>query len=370
MSVRLGRIIGIPITIHYTMWFVFLLIAWSLASSMPLQYPGLSTATYWGIGIVSAVVLFASVLVHELAHSYIAKKNGLHIARITLFFFGGVSEMTQEPRDPSLEARMAAAGPFTSFLIALVLGFGWFLGNLAHAPIAVVVILQYGAFINAILGVFNLLPAFPLDGGRVLRGVIWKRYNSFLRATKTATRVSEALSVLMIGAGLVFAVFGEFLNGIWLVFLGWFIRSGAETGLRQTIMEETLSGMKVESVMTREVLTVPPNITVQQLISDYFLVHPHGGYPVVSEGEILGVVTLQCARSVPKERREATTVKEAMIPCERSVMINRSMSALDAMNMMARENVGRVLVVEGNELVGIVTRGDLIRAIQTRQELG
>jgi CBS domain-containing protein len=265
---------------------------------------------------------------------------------------------------------MAAAGPFTSFLIALVLGFGWFLGDLGHAPIAVVVILQYGALINAILGVFNLLPAFPLDGGRVLRGVIWKRSKSFLRATKTATRVSEALSLLMIAAGLVLAVFGEFLNGIWLVFLGWFIRSGAETGLRQTIMEETLSGMKVETVMTREVLTVPPNITVQQLISDYFLVHPHGGYPVVSEDEILGVVTLQCARSVPKDKREATTVKEAMIPCERSVMINRSMSALDAMNMMARENVGRVIVVEGNKLVGIVTRGDLIRAIQTRQELG
>jgi len=337
---------------------------------MPFQYPGLSTVAYWGIGIVSAAVLFASVLVHELAQSYIAKKNGLRIARITLFFFGGVSEMTEEPRDPGLEVRMAAAGPLTSFLTALVLGLGWFLGNLGHAPIAVILVLQYGALINAILGVFNLLPAFPVDGGRVLRGLIWKRSKNFLRATTTATRVSEALSLLMIGGGLVLAVFGQFLNGIWMVFLGWFIRSGAETGLRQTVMEETLSGMKVERIMTRDVLTVPPDISVQQLVADYFLIHPHGGYPVVAEGQILGVVTLQCARSVPKEKRETTTVREAMIPCERAVMINPSTSALEAMNLMARENVGRVLVVEGNRLVGILTRGDVMRTIQTRQELG
>ena len=205
MSVRLGKIMGIPIRIHYTLWFVFILIAWSLAVGyMPHQYPGLSVVTYWAIGITSAVILFASILVHELSHSYIAKKNGLPIARITLFFFGGVSEMTEEPQDPGLEVRMAAAGPLMSFLIAGVLGALWYVGGSAHAPVAIIAILGYAALINGVLGAFNLLPAFPLDGGRVLRGSIWKRMNNFVGATRTAIRVSEVISLLMMFGGFAF----------------------------------------------------------------------------------------------------------------------------------------------------------------------
>jgi Zn-dependent protease/predicted transcriptional regulator len=370
LSVRLGKIMGIPVTIHYTLWFVFILIAWSLAVGyMPSQYPGLGVVTYWAIGIVSAVILFASVLVHELSHSYVAKKNGLPIARITLFFFGGVSEMTEEPHDPGLEVRMAAAGPLMSFLIAGVLGAFWYLTRLAGAPVAVTATLGYGALINAILGVFNLVPAFPLDGGRVFRGSVWKRSRNFIGATRTATRVSEAISLLMMVGGFVSIIFGDFVDGIWIIFLGWFIRSGAETSLRQTLIGEALAGVTVGDVMTRDVMTVPSNITVDQLVSNYFLVHRHGGYPVVEDGKILGIVTMQCVRSVPKEARETVTVKEAMIPCERAVTVRASASALDAMNTMARQNVGRLLVLEGPQLLGILTRGDLMRTIRTRQEL-
>lgn len=370
MSVRLGKIMGIPVRIHYTLWLVFVLIAWSLAYGyMPHQYPGLSVVTYWAIGIASAVVLFASVLVHELSHSYIAKKNGLPIARITLFFFGGVSEMTEEPQDPGLEVRMAAAGPLMSFLIAGVLGAFWYLAQFARLPIIITATLGYGALINAILGVFNLLPAFPLDGGRVFRGSLWKHSKNLVEATRTATRVSEALSLLMMLGGFVAIIFGDFVDGIWIVVLGWFIKSGAETSLRQTLLGEALTGVTVGAIMTREVLTVPPDITVQQLVSDYFLVHPHGGYPVVKDGQILGLVTLQCVRAIPKDRRSTETVAQAMVPCERTVMIQPTLSALDAMQRMARQKVGRILVTEGGRLLGIVTRGDLIRTIQTRQEL-
>ena len=370
MSVKLGRIMGIPVRIHYTMWFVFILIAWSLASGyMPSQYPGLSVVTYWAIGIASAVILFASVLVHELSHSYVAKKNGLPIGRITLFFFGGVSEMTEEPQDPGLEVRMAAAGPLMSFLIAGVLGGFWYLGGLVKAPVAVTATLGYGALINAVLGVFNLLPAFPLDGGRVFRGSIWKRSKSLVGATRTATRVSEGISLLMMVGGFVAIIYGDFVDGIWVIFLGWFIRSGAETSLRQTLIGETLSGVTVAGTMTRDVMTVPGNITVQQLVSNYFLVHHHGGYPVVEDGQVLGIVTMRCVRSIPKERRETVTVKEAMIPCERAVTVSASASALDSMTIMARQNVGRLLILEGSRLLGIVTRGDLMRTIRTRQEL-
>ncbi|MGP8068638.1 MAG: site-2 protease family protein [Candidatus Bathyarchaeia archaeon] len=276
MSIRLGKIMGIPIRIHYSLWFVFILIAWSLAVGyMPHEYPGLGSVTYWAIGIASAIILFASILIHELSHSYVAKKNGLPIARITLFFFGGVSEITEEPQDPSLEVRMAAAGPLMSFLIAGVLGALWYLCESIRAPIPIVATLGYAALINALLGAFNLVPAFPMDGGRVFRGSIWKHSNNLVAATKTATRVSEGISLLMMFGGFAFIIFGDFIDGIWFIVLGWFIKSGAETSLRQTLVGESLAGVTVANIMTRDVLTVPPTITVQQLVSDYFLVHHH-----------------------------------------------------------------------------------------------
>ena len=361
---------GIPVRIHYTLWLVFILIAWSLAYGyMPRQYPGLDVVTYWAIGIASVIVLFASVLIHELSHSYIAKKNGLPIARITLFFFGGVSEMTGEPQDAGLEVRMAAAGPLMSLLIAGVLGALWYISELANVPIPVIATLGYGALINAALAVFNLVPAFPLDGGRVFRGSLWKRSGNLIGATSTATRVSEALSLLFMLGGFVAIIFGDFVDGIWIVVLGWFIKSGAETSLRQTLVGEALSGVTVGNIMTRNVLTVPPDITVQQLVSDYFLVHPHGGYPVVREGKILGLITLQCARSIPTELRTTKTVGDAMVPGERVIMVKPSITALDAMQLMARKRVGRLLIAENGQLLGIMTRGDLMKAIQTRQEL-
>ena len=361
---------GIPVRIHYTLWFVFILIAWSLAYGyMPHQYPGLSEVTYWTIGIASAIVLFVSVLVHELSHSYIAKKNGLPIARITLFFFGGVSEMTEEPQDAALEVRMAAAGPLMSFLIAAVLGGFWYLSESIHLPVAVTATVGYGSLINAVLGAFNLLPAFPLDGGRVFRGTLWKHSKNLISATRTATRLSEALSLLMMFGGFVAIIFGQFVNGIWIVVLGWFIKSGAETSLRQTLVGETLSGVTVGDIMTRQILTVSPDLTIQQVVSTYFLVHPHGGYPVVQNSKLIGLITLDGVRAVPPEAREYETVAKAMIPLERVVAVPPNLSALDALQRMAREKVGRLLVTQNGQLLGVVTRGDLMRSIRTRQEL-
>lgn len=336
---------------------------------MPHEYPGLGVVTYWAIGIASALILFVSILVHELAHSYVAVKNGLPIARITLFFFGGVSEITEEPQDPGLEVRMAAAGPLMSFLIAAVLGALWYVGELVKAPVPIIATLGYAALINGLLGAFNLLPAFPLDGGRVFRGSIWKHSNNLVSATRTATRVSEGFSLLMILGGLILIMFGDFIDGIWTMVLGWFIKSGAETSLKQTLVGEALTGVPVADIMTKNVLTVPPEITVEQLVSDYFLVYHHGGYPVVKDGQVLGLITLQCVRNVPQEKREYETVQQAMIPCERAVVVKSSANALDAMQNMARNKVGRVLVVDDGRLVGIATREDIVRTIQTRQDL-
>ena len=376
MSVNIGKILGIPIRIHWTLWFVFLLIAWSLAVGyLPVtypqsKYPQMTATVDWIVGIVSALVLFLSVLIHELSHSYIAKKNGLPIARITLFFFGGVSEMTGEPQDAGLEVRMAAAGPLTSFAIAGILGGLWYIGQLVSFPTPVTAILGYNALINAALGAFNLIPAFPLDGGRVLRGSLWRSSKNLLSATKSATRVSEILSLLMIAAGLLLVVFSDLVNGIWIIFLGWFIRSGAETSLQQTQMTEALHGVSVGDIMTRSLLTVPPGISVAQLVNEYFLVHPHGGYPVVTDGRLQGVVTMSSVRSIPRERRETETVAQAMVPRDRIVSIGSTASAADAMQKMAQKQIGRLIVTDGDNILGIITRGDLMKTIKTRQDLG
>lgn len=372
MSVNIGKILGIPIRIHWTLWFVFLLIAWSLAVGyLPATYPQLSVTMDWIVGTVSALLLFISVLVHELSHSYIAKKNGLPIARITLFFFGGVSEMSQEPQDAGLEVRMAAAGPLTSFAIAGVLGGLWYIGGLVGFPIAVIAVLGYNALINGALGAFNLIPAFPLDGGRVLRGSLWRSSKNLLTATKNATRVSEILSLLMIAAGLLLVVAtADFVNGIWIIFLGWFIRSGAETSLQQTQMTEALHGITVGDIMTKNPLTVNPSITVQQLVNEFFLVHPHGGYPVVQNDKLQGVVTMSSVRSISKERRDFETVGQAMVPFQRIVTIGQMASAADAMQKMAQKQIGRLIVTDGDTVLGIITRGDLMKRIKMSQDLG
>ena len=372
VSVNIGRILGIPIRIHWTLWLVFVLIAWSLAAGyLPAAYPQFSASTDWLVGIISAVLLFISVLIHELSHSYIAKKNGLPIARITLFFFGGVSEMGEEPQDAGLEIRMAAAGPLTSFAIAGVLGVAWFAGQLIALPPEVEAVLRYNAFINAALGGFNLIPAFPLDGGRVLRGSLWRSSKNLLKATRGATRVSEGLSLLMIAAGLLLVVFtADIVNGIWILFLGWFIRSGAETSLRQTETTEALHGVSVGDIMTENLLTVGPDVTVQQLVNDYFLVHPHGGHPVVQNDKLQGVVTMSSVRSIPRERREVETVRLAMVPYDRLVTIGPAASAAEALQKMAQKEIGRLIVADGDRILGIITRGDLMKTIRTRQDLG
>lgn len=278
--------------------------------------------------------------------------------------------MTEEPQDPGLEVKMAIAGPLMSFLIAGILGGAWYMSEITKTLVPITAMLGYGALINGILGVFNLIPAFPLDGGRVFRGSLWKRSGNLIGATKVATRISEILSLLMMFGGFILIIVSDFVDGLWIVVLGWFIKSGAETSLRQTLIGETLSGVTVSDLMTRNVYTISPDITVDQLVSDYFLVNRHQGYPVVRDGKILGVVTLQSVRSIPKDLRSSTKVEQAISHGEPPICVKPTLSALDAMHKMVREKVGRLLVMEDGSLVGIVTRGDLMRIIQTRQELG
>lgn len=215
LSLRVGRIFGISIRIHYSLLLMFILVVWSLAIGyMPQQFPGLSQVSYWTIGVLSGLILFASVIVHELFHSVVGRRLGVPVHRVTLFFLGGAAEMTEEPKSPTVEFEMALAGPLSSFGIAALLEGLWYVSVATQLAVEIVAILQYGAFINLILGGFNLLPAFPLDGGRVLRALLWRREANLVRATRTATRVGVLLSYVMMFGGFVMIMFGGFFNGL------------------------------------------------------------------------------------------------------------------------------------------------------------
>jgi len=369
LSLRIGKLLGVPVKLHFTLILGVLLIAWTLAVGyLPSEYPGLSSTTYWLIGVVSAVTLFISVLIHELAHSYVAKKNGLPVRRIVLFIFGGVSEIEEEPKEASLEFKVALVGPLTSFAIALIL---WFLQYPASAfGVMVVAPLEYGAYINILLGGFNLLPAFPLDGGRILRAGIWHWKKNLMQATRIATRVGVFFSYVLIFWGFFFIIGGVFIGGLWFILIGWFLKNGAETSYRQTVISEALAGVLIRDIMTHEVHTVNPEASVMDVVETHFMRYKHGGFPVIEDSKLLGLITLQDVRKVPKERWQETKVSQVMTPCEKLRCVSSDETAVDALMKMSKHNVGRLPVQENGKLIGIITRSDILHAIQIKTELG
>jgi Zn-dependent protease/predicted transcriptional regulator len=369
LSFTVGKILGIRIKIHFTWFLVFALIAWTLATFfLPEFYPGLSTTSYWILGAISAFLLFASVLVHELAHSYVAIKRGMTVPSITLFLFGGVSELESEPPDPKTEARMSIVGPLTSFGIAGISAAAWFLvimlnlGAIFEAP------LFYMALINLLLGAFNLLPAFPLDGGRFLRAGIWYWKKDLISATKTATKIGKFFAFAIIGFGFFLILFGNFIGGLWLIFIGWFLRSGADQSLKQTIITQALSDVVIKDIMTKEVVTISPQITLTDATNEYFSVYKHGGFPVVQENNFVGIFTITDLKKVKssEQDRSQKTVQEVMTPRNKLVFLKPNESAADAFLKFSKHGVGRLPVLEEDKLVGIISRSDIFRIIKIR----
>ncbi len=370
LSLTLGRIFGVEIKLHYTWFIMFILITWSLASGfMPQQYPGLPISIYWIIGALSALMLFASVLFHELCHSYVALRNGIPVPNITLFIFGGVSHIAEEPKTPQLEFRMALVGPLSSFALAAVLGVTWFTAMALDVGTAVLAPLNYAFFINLLLGAFNLLPAFPLDGGRLLRARLWGWKNDLIAATKISTKVGDGFAYAMILIGFIIILSGSVISGLWLIFIGWFLKNSADASLRQTIVSRALAEVSVRDIMNTQVIAIDPNITVGDAVNNYFYKYKHQGYPVVQGDKISGMVTVHDLRRLPKEAWSATFVKTVMTPAEKLVYVKPEEPALEAMIKLSRVMVGRLPVLEGEKVVGIVTRSDLMGVIRTRTEL-
>lgn len=371
MNIKLGRIAGIPISIDLSWFVVFALIIYVLAQSyFPTVAPGLSSGMRWLGGFVAALLLFISVLLHELMHSIVALKNGIQISGINLFIFGGVSRMRSEPRTPEIEFKMAIAGPLTSLVLAAVLwgllrlgGEAWF-GELG------VVILGYLALINLVLGVFNLLPGFPLDGGRVFRAMLWGAMNNLERATRVASFVGQGFAYLFIIGGFWFMLFGGFLSGLWLVFVGWFLNNAAQQSYQQLQLRKVLSGVDVHRVMTSDFPQLDPDMTLDDFVHGYLLKYDYTTFPVIDGDRFMGVVTIAEVRETPRERWSETSLRQIVKCPDDERVVKCTDDAFDALMHMAEDNAQRLLVMCEGKLEGVVTQDNIVNLVRTKLQLG
>jgi Zn-dependent protease/CBS domain-containing protein len=369
-GVRLFRILGIQISLNYTWFIVFGLIAWSLASGyFPSRYPDLSRSAHWLMGFLGAFFLFLSVLVHELTHSYIAKREGMEVKEITLFIFGGVSQLTKEPEDSKKELKMAIAGPLSSLVLALIF---WILFNATlRSPHLILItgLLWYLALINLSLGIFNLIPGFPLDGGRVLRAFYWRKTGSLKRATRIASESGKWIGVGIILLGLFSILMGNLISGFWFVIIGIFLRSTAEMGFQQVVMKGALEGVKVRELMSRGVISVGPSLSISELVEGFYLTHKHITYPVMEGEKIVGIITLKQVKEVSREQWKEKTVREVMMPIREEMMLDPDGEAVDALQKMIRTGEGRLPVVKDGKAVGMITRKDILNLLQIKTDL-
>lgn len=369
-SIRIGSILGISIEINFTWFIIFALVTLSLATAyFPQQFPELPTTTNFILGVITSIFFFGSVIFHELFHSIVAKLNNIPIKKITLFIFGGVAQMSQEPSSPGVEFRMAVAGPLSSLGLAFVFGLVWLLARSLGLSVFIIAPAQYLSWINALLAVFNLLPGFPLDGGRVLRAGLWSWLKDITAATRIASRVGEGFAYLLIFIGFLGVLRGQWGLG-WFILIGWFLQQAAQSSYQHLIFERSLSNVKVADIMTREVETVDPDISLDRLVDEYFLKFKFGRFPVVSDGQLLGIITLHDIKEVPREEWAFKTAKDILTPLEKTMTVGPQDEAVQVLTRMAQSEVGHLLVVENNSLVGLVTRSDIIRLIKIKSELG
>jgi Zn-dependent protease len=367
-GIPLGRFFNIPVRLHWSWFFVFVLVTWVLANNYFKDIYNWNTATNWAVGAVTSILFFASVLVHELAHSRVAQAAGMQVHSITLFIFGGVSQLAQEPERPGVEFRMALAGPVTSLALGGIFWGIFFVTRDISEPLAGLSF--WLGWINIALAAFNMIPGFPLDGGRVLRSILWWRSNNLRNATHTASTIGRGVGYLFILGGIFMIITPYWINGLWLAFIGWILANAAAGSYRQVAIKDMLQGHTVSEVMTRDCPVIPPKLTVEQLVNDYILGSGLRCFPVVEDGLALGLVTMHNVKAVPPEVRPTKTVRETMIPLDKLKWVRPNEDLSNTMQLLTEEDVNQVPVMENNTIVGLVTRDNLLSFIRTRGELG
>jgi len=368
--IPLFKLFGFSVSIDITWFILAILITWTLAEDVfPRYFEGFSKATYLWMGIAGALGLFVSIVFHEFCHSLVASRFGLPMKGITLFIFGGVAEMAEEPESPMTEFLMASAGPVSSVLLGTGLYFAHILGqHLAWSGPANGV-LQYLTWLNFILAGFNLLPAFPLDGGRVLRSILWAVKGNLRWATKIASKLGSAFGWFLIIMGLWFFVGGDFVGGVWSALIGMFIRTTSQMSYRQLLVRAALSGEEIQHFMKSDPITVPPSISVEQLVNDYFYRYHLKMFPVCDGNLLLGCVTSNQVKQMPKDQWSQQTVRQLMKPCSGENTVDLEMDAVKALSIMNRTGNSQLMVIDGEQLVGIVTLKDMLKFLDLKIDL-
>lgn len=366
-NVKLGRIFGIPVGLHASWFLIFGLVTWSLALGyFPAEYPALSPATYWLLGALTSILFFGSVLLHELGHSIVALRNGIAVRGITLFIFGGVAQIDQEPNTPGAEFRIAIAGPATSLGLALLFGALWLLDQpIPHLAAPT----MWLARINLMLAAFNLIPGFPLDGGRVLRAIVWQVTRSFQRANQVASVSGQVVAAGFIGVGVFIILGGNLFNGLWLVFIGWFLQNAAAATYAQASLREQLRGVKVGQLMSHDHPRVFTRMSLQEVIEDQILSTGQRCFLVVDDGHLVGVLGLRDVAAVPKTERAGTLVAQVMVPWERLSVVTPETELMDALQLMDDRQVAQLPVAVGDLVLGMISREHVLRYIRLRSEL-
>lgn len=367
-SLRVGTIRGIPLQVSVTWVIVFILFLWSFADSYyPDRYAGWTSQAYFAAALTTVVLFFASIVLHELGHATIAARTGIRTRSITLLPIGGVAEIEREAQKPAEEFAIAIAGPVTSLLLG-----GLFLGlHVLIRPISVPVsaITAYLGIANLFLGLFNLLPGFPMDGGRVLRAIVWGATQSYGRGTRVAAGVGSFVAYAFIFFGVTLAFRGEIANGVILAFIGWFILTNAQASVQQLAMQRGLSGVTVEQVMTRSFPTVQGWQTLQQVVSETFLARNTRFAAVEQNGRFIGLLTLADLMPVPREQWSTVRTEQVMIPIVRLATVRPDEPTLVAMHRMQEGDYNQLPVLQGGHMVGVLTRSDILRFLQLRESL-
>jgi Zn-dependent protease/CBS domain-containing protein len=368
--IKVFKLLGFEVNIDLSWIIIAVLVTWSLAAGLfPYLYPNLDRETYWLMGVVGALGLFISIIAHEFCHSIVARRFGMPMKGITLFIFGGVAEMGDEPPTAKAEFAMAIVGPISSLVIAAIF-YVIYQGGLASGwgtPINGVI--YYIAYINAILAAFNLIPAFPLDGGRVLRSILWGAKGNLRWATRVSSAIGSAFGIGLIVLGIFQFIGGNVIGGLWMFLIGMFLRNAAQMSYQQLLVRKALEGEAVRRFMNTSPVTVQDSITVEQLVEDYIYKYHYKMFPVMSGERLLGCITTRQVKEIPREAWSRETIREAAGACSPENTISPDTDAIKALGLMNQTGVSRMLVVDQGRLVGIVTLKDLLDFFSLKVEL-
>ena len=367
-TIPIGRVFGIPIELDYSWFLIAALITWMLAVSYyPAEFKGGTSVEYWVMGAVTAVLFFASIVVHELAHSWVALRYKVSVSRITLFIFGGVSQIAGEPPSASAEFLIAVVGPLTSFALAALF---YLMEPLLVNITPALAVAKYLALINGILGLFNLVPGFPLDGGRVFRAIVWGVNKNFRRATLIAASTGRFFGFLFIVWGVWQMLRGNVFNGLWIAFIGWFLESAAGAQVQQQMVQGLLVGHKVSEAMGSACAHVSGGTSLQNLIDHEVLTHGRQCFIVDQGDRVVGLLTLHNMKEIPRPSWTTTTAAQAMVPVEKLNKIDPKAELWTAMEKMGRDGINEMPVMLGDNLVGMLSTGDIVKYLHTLQLVG